>query len=50
MFIKDPFPNGFVMDALKATVGYSFCKCFIHLFVIEGGTKSTLFMTKTRCL
>mmetsp|Transcript_71553 Transcript_71553/g.213511 ORF Transcript_71553/g.213511 Transcript_71553/m.213511 type:complete len:244 (-) Transcript_71553:277-1008(-) len=49
-FSSEFFPKGFVIDAWKASVGYSFMRIWIHRRETHVGTRSTLFSTSTMCL
>ena len=48
--IKDPFPNGLVMEALYAIVGYSFERCWTHFFKAQTGMRSALLIKNIMCL
>ena len=45
-----PLPNGLLMLALYAIVGYYLDKCLAHLAETQTGTKSHLFNNNTICL
>mmetsp|Transcript_247 Transcript_247/g.563 ORF Transcript_247/g.563 Transcript_247/m.563 type:complete len:233 (+) Transcript_247:1165-1863(+) len=49
-FSKAFLPNGFVIEAWKASVGKSFIKIWIQRLETQVGTRSTLFSTSTMCL
>src|SRR5581483_10845057 len=45
-----PFPNGFLIEAWNAIVGYSADNTDTHFWVTQVGTKSHLLSTNTKCL